>query len=394
MHITLLFISDFNELGIFVRIARFFNIFTLFLFCGLIFSPSLVMFFSKKEVWSSAEKRTLAKFPSSPQSLSAIAPYFSLVNNYLQDHFGLRDFLIHRYQRELKKRFNKAPSIVIAGLDGWLFLDNFGLIGDFFGYTPLSDAELDAWLAEIRHRKEWLAQQGVHYLHIIAPNKQALYPQYLMENGKELKGVTRFEQLEKRLSPVFPEYIANLHAALEARQNEGLLYFKNDTHWNTRGVYFAYLEILKTLRQWFPDEAFRDDFELGKDVAAVGGNLGHGGDLATIIGAKGGIEKIPVLKPFKTYASIASIEKYHLSRMKYSSAKPSYAAVCKNKKLRAVVFRDSFFVQMEPLFSENFAEVIYLWKRYDQKNVEEIMQFWKPDIVIDMTVERHAFDFL
>ncbi len=377
-----------------MRIARFFNIFTLFLFCGLIFSPSLVMFFSKKEVWSSAEKRTLAIFPPPPQSLSAIAPYFSLVNNYLQDHFGLRDFLIHRYQRELEKRFHKAPSKVITGLDGWLFFDNFGLIDDFFGHTPLSDTELDAWLDEIRHRKEWLARQGVRYLHIIAPNKQSLYSQYLMENGKELKGVTRFEQLEKRLSPAFPDYMVNLHTALEARQNEGLLYFKNDTHWNIRGAYFAYLEILKTLRQWFPDEIFRDDFALGKDMAIVGGNLGHGGDLATMIGAKGRIEKIPVLKPFKKYTSIASIEKYHLSGVKYSPAMPSYATLCKNKKLRAVVFRDSFFVHMQPFFSENFGEVIYLWKRYDQKNIEKIMQFWKPDIVIEMTVERHAFDFL
>ena len=62
--------------------------------------------------------------------------------------------------------------------------------------------------------------------------------------------------------------------------------------------------------------------------------------------------------------------------------------------LKAVIFRDSFFVHLEPFFSENFREVVYLWKNYDQKNIEEIMTYFKPDVVIEETSERHLFDFM
>jgi hypothetical protein len=36
--------------------------------------------------------------------------------------------------------------------------------------------------------------------------------------------------------------------------------------------------------------------------------------------------------------------------------------------------------------------VIYLWKEYDRKNLEEILIHFKPDIVIEAVVERHVFD--
>ena len=53
-----------------------------------------------------------------------------------------------------------------------------------------------------------------------------------------------------------------------------------------------------------------------------------------------------------------------------------------------LVFRDSFFEALEPYFSENFKEVIYLWKDYDQKNIEELLAVFKPDIVIEERGER------
>ncbi len=378
-----------------MQIQRYFNIFTIILFCSLIFSPSLVMFFSEKEKWSRAEKRSLATLPLFPESIPQIPAYFLSVNEYLQDHFGFRHFFIHRYQRELKKRFNKViTSKVIEGLDGWLFYDDFGLIDDFFGHTPLSEKELGLWLQEIQQRQRWLGQKGIRYLHIIAPNKQSLYPQYIMKNGEQLKGVTRFEQLEQRLSPSFPDYMLNLHTALYARLNEGRLYFKNDTHWNRRGAYFAYQKIIERLSQWFPEETFRDDFKFDKDKIAIGGNIGHGGDLLNMIGGKNKTEELPVLKPFLQYSKRNAIDKYGLSEVKRSSLTPSFSSICEGKQLRAVVFRDSFFAHVEIFFSENFKEVIYLWKRYNQKNIEEIIRFWKPDIVMEMTVERHAFDFL
>ncbi|PID75826.1 MAG: hypothetical protein CSA20_03670 [Deltaproteobacteria bacterium] len=379
-----------------MRIHRYFTVLTLVLFCGLIFSPSLCMMFSERKRWSPAEKRSLAMLPALPENLSEISDYFSEINKYLQDHFGLREVFIHRYERELAKRFDTASlsSKVLKGLDDWYFLDDFGLVNDFFGHTPLSDKELDAWVQEMQKRHSWLKQQGIRYLHVLAPNKQSIYPQYLMKNGRQLQGVTRFNQLQKHLSVAFPDYIVDVHAALVSRSGEGQLYFKKDSHWNKKGAYFAYLEIVKKLSQWFPEQTFRADFAFDADVLAIGGNLGNGGDLLRMVGLNDKTDLVPVLQPYKECVQRDFIENYALSDIVFSPLKRSFKSTCSQRQLRAVVFRDSFFSQMEPFFSENFKEVIYLWKSYNQKNIEEIMRFWKPDLVMEMTVERHAFDFL
>jgi len=38
--------------------------------------------------------------------------------------------------------------------------------------------------------------------------------------------------------------------------------------------------------------------------------------------------------------------------------------------------------------------VVYLWKNYDQANIEEIMNFFKPDIVVEERAERRLFEGL
>jgi hypothetical protein len=47
---------------------------------------------------------------------------------------------------------------------------------------------------------------------------------------------------------------------------------------------------------------------------------------------------------------------------------------------------------MHPFISENFKHVVYLWKEYDQKNLEETFRIFKPDVVIEAIVERDLFE--
>ena len=46
---------------------------------------------------------------------------------------------------------------------------------------------------------------------------------------------------------------------------------------------------------------------------------------------------------------------------------------------------------LEPFLSENFKESIYLWKPYDQQNMEEVLNHFTPDLVIEEVVERDFF---
>ena len=54
-------------------------------------------------------------------------------------------------------------------------------------------------------------------------------------------------------------------------------------------------------------------------------------------------------------------------------------------KLKVVIFRDSYTSNLYKFLSPHFHEVVYYWKSYDQKTVDQE----KPDIVISCPVERY-----
>lgn len=374
-------------------IKRAANSLLIVLFLGFIFSSPLIMLIGERSVWSAAEKRSLSLPPSLPTAAGEITQFFSALDYYLNDHFGFREFYIHRYQRELDKRFNKAStsSLVIKGLEGWYFFNNFNLIDDFLGLTPLSKIQLEAWLADQEKKQTWLQKRGIRYLYMAIPNKQSIYPQYMMDNALAKKGTSRFEQLRNYSGNRLPDYMIDLHKVLRPEAFAKPLYYKNDTHWNTFGAYVAFQEIMHKLSAWFPQEEFNTEFEFGPDRTGVGGNTGDGGDLALMLMQPDLTETYPVVKPFTGCGPYSRIP-YRLSNIVKNRGRKSFMRTCEKRNLRAVVFRDSFFVPLEPFLSENLGQVMYLWKEYDQKNLEEILTHFKPDIVIEAVVERHVFD--
>ena len=56
---------------------------------------------------------------------------------------------------------------------------------------------------------------------------------------------------------------------------------------------------------------------------------------------------------------------------------------------RAIVFRDSFFIALEPFVSPLFSEVDYIWKPFNESYKNYILEY-KPDIIIFESVERDS----
>lgn len=361
------------------------------MFLAFILSSSLYMLVTKETPWSEAENRGLALLPDFPDSLEQISPFLRSLDTYVEDHFGFREFYIYRYQRELDKRFNQAGprSTVISGLDGWYFFNYFNMMDDFLGRTPLKEGTIKSWLASQDEKNKWLLERNIHYLYIVAPNKQSIYPEYLMKHAIAVKGTSRFEELLEYTEGHFPEYMLNLHAYLQPKHFDKPLYYKNDTHWNTFGAYLAFKKIVEKISSWYPDEDFVTDFAFGPDETGLGGNTGKGGDLVQMLMQPELTETYPKLVPF---TPCGTVEDVPLDNIEQPPGRTSFVRKCSTKNLRAVVFRDSFFVSVEPFLSENFKEVIYLWKEFDQHNVEEILTLFQPDIVIEARAERHIFD--
>jgi len=366
----------------------------LFFLC-LIFSSPLKMLISKQQSWSETENRILAPLPHFPTSWEAANGFFPSIDQFLNDHFGFREYYIYRYQREMAKRFGQSSlnSKVITGLDGWYFFNDFNLLKDFQGQIPLSKTMIDSWFAIQKNKKQWLEKRGIKYLFLAAPNKQSIYPQFLMKHALAIKKTSRFEQILSLSNHKLPPYMINLHDLLQPRKFNKPLYYKNDSHWNKYSAYLVFQEIMKKISTWFPEESFRTQFDFVQDETGVGGNLGLGGDLTRMLMLHNATETFPQIKRFKRCGQYRPLP-YPLSNINKTKGRESFIRTCRKKHLKALVFRDSFFVQLEPFFSENFRETVYLWKAYDQKNIEELLHYFKPDVVIELIAERHVFDSL
>jgi hypothetical protein len=372
----------------------FYNWMLICMVVGVLFIPPLKMLVSPEENWSATEQRLLSVLPELPESLVQLDDFFSHLDNYFKDHFGFRDKFIHRYQREMEKRFDKigvnAP--VLKGLDGWYFYTAFNLFKDFQGKTPLGQEQLEEWRRGQEKKVDWLRQQGISYIYAVAPEKQSIYPEHLSDSAMAIKGMSRFDQLSAVLGQNPPPYFVNLHDALRQAKGTKNLYLKNDTHWNMLGGYVAFQTLFKRISEIFPNTTLKTHFDFTDDIPGVPDKLGHPGDLARMILKEEELrESFPKLKNFTPCSHPLSFP-YGLSNLVQDADKRSFATGCEQAELTAVVFRDSFTKDLQPFFSENFKKVIYLWKGYDQKNMEEIMTFFKPDIVLEITVERHMFD--
>lgn len=375
------------------RVKSTVNILIIALFFAFTLSSVVAFLLKEKKIWSEAENRNLAPPPALPVHQSQLPQFFTGVEEYINDHFGFRDFYLSRYHRELDKRFGitSPRSTVIKGLEGWYYFNNFNLLNDFLGRISLNRQQLKAWLTSQEEKHDWLRKRGIHFLYFVAPNKQSIYPEYLMQHALASKGTSRFEQLLKVTDGQLPDFMVNLHPLLTANAHDRQLYYKTDSHWNKLAAYMVFEEVLNRISSWFPHEHFTTEFAFTADATGPGGDHGRGGDLVRMLMQSDITETYPVVEKFHRCGQYKAIPRY-LTGIPRNKGRRSFVKECAEKNLTAVVFRDSFFNQLEPFFSENFSKVIYLWKDYDQQNLEEILVEFKPDIVIEEVVERHMFD--
>jgi alginate O-acetyltransferase complex protein AlgJ len=353
-------------------------------FLTLICAPPLVcILFSKKE-WSDTEKRVLAASPKAPSDFKTLLQFPKDFEAYYNDHFGFREVLIDRYHREMRKRFGQTGvHNVVAGKDGWYFYTGDDLLNDFRGLVPLTDQQIISWKENLVGKRDWLAKRGIHYLFVVIPNKQTIYPEYLPDYFQKAKGTTRLEQLTQYLKKNSDVEILDLRPELFNAKSKGQLYAKTDTHWNDYGAFVGYRKMMHRISRWFPKEQFKFDFYYHYTMVDR-----PGGDLPKMLGLRETIkEVVPVLKERHFCAQPMELNLEIENFYKRKETTP-FMKGCKDANLRALVFRDSFFNRLEPFFSENFQHVVYLWQFYDQEIVERLIDYFHPHIVIEERVER------
>jgi hypothetical protein len=328
------------------------------------------------------EFRSTAERPALPRDRATLRSYPDRFEAYYNDHFGLRSLLI-RGMHVVKGRWLGAATAahVLPGTDGWLYYTEKPVGTDYEAVRPFTPAELERWGRVFEQRRQWLARQGIHYLVLIPPDKQTIYPEHLPQALQRWAQPSRLDQLADYLrehtSVMFLDIRSQL---LEARQRERV-YHVADSHWNDRGAFVGYQTVCGALSSRFPAiqamprSAFRD---LTQDEP--------GGDLAQMVALDHVLheESLRLLPVAPRYARRCESSLPVPGDCPVTG--PPSATECDNPALpRAVVFHDSFSWALGPLLSEHFRRAVFVWT--DQFSPSSVRQE-RPDVVIQEMVER------
>ena len=355
------------------------------LFACVIALPLVANAFGHDGGDAEAENRELAPRPRIERSWASLIALPSGFNNWFQDHFGFRASLVRWYGESRYFVLGVSPSSsVIAGRDGWLFYADDGGVADYTNEKPLSADELEAWIDTLERTRDWLARRGIAYVVTIPPDKHVIYPEEVPGSIHRIHDVSRMDQVLRAIAENTHVSSVDVRPALMAARQRELVYDVTDTHWNARGAFVAYQQIIAAVRKQDPAVPLawtRDDFAPTEDVVPAG-------DLAGMMGLKRVMTEHALdLRPRRPR---------HARVIDPTGADPTaeegrlVTEIPGSTLPRAVIFRDSFASRLAPFLSEHFSRAVYLWENdFDP----DVIQQEHPDVVIQEIVGRHLYTF-
>ena len=247
-----------------------------FLFFLVLAVPILLVVMPAKDILIS-ENRNAAQFPLPPEKLRAktIKTYFSDIDSYVADHIFLRPLLspfsYYMIQDFFKDNLNVGRCI--RGEDDWLFLGNYysNSIGKMLGAEKVDDAVIKEGAKHLLAFKELVESQGAQLIIVVVPNKSTVYSEYL----------------PKAFLPPAPErYLTPWVKAIQSagvsiydvtddlmqEKNQGLLYYRTDSHWNFLGGHLFFKKLSEDLH-WpaLPPFRFIEGEPYRGDMFIIGG---------------------------------------------------------------------------------------------------------------------------
>jgi hypothetical protein len=281
----------------------------------------------------------------------------------------------------MKVRLLGAASVatLVVGRERWLFVGRESPTVDerryFLGLRPFSADELDRWCRVLEERRRWLAEQGIAYRLVVAPNKSSIYPER-MPAGYPHGRRTRLDQLGERLSALAPGFpLVDLRPALRAAKGQGLVYWPTDSHWNDLGRTVAYREIVRSLAAEFPA---MQALSL-EDFAFVPGPRSR--DLEELLlvpwEPPGGVRRMVPRRPLPEVTSTQE-----------EGGAWTLLRCRRAPRREAIVIHDSFGETLKPLLALHFRRSRWTLDRRHAFPAEALARL-RPQVVIEEIVERY-----
>lgn len=366
------------------------------LFLSVLALPALDTVFRFDRAPQPNENRRIAEWPKAPDNLKDLRSWCADVERYYNDHFGFRKQLIRWNNRWRKSLFRDLKGVdVIQGQDGWLYFTPGHVLDHLLGQRRFDNATLEALRREFEARADWLAQKGITYVVFVAPDKEAIYPEFLPEwLIPQIHRPGKLDQFLDYMRQHSKVVIVDVRPALLAAKTRHEVYLRTDSHWNSLGAYVAAQEVLKSVASLRPDfppihpvEAMRlDRVEAGPGDAARMLGRSDARDLDWKLTAPDG-SPLPVPKPDTS-----------ISAREWPGSAGPEVTLNPAARHRLVMFHDSFGRPMEPHLGLYFQRAVfvfqYLWSYRDAPLSwsPDVVEREKPDVVIDEIVERALLD--
>jgi len=334
-----------------------------------------------------SEKRVLASAPAISLAWHSPSHFVPELRSYLVDHFGFRTTLVRWNARINAKALSVSVSpSVLLGRDGWLYYADGHIIDDYRCLQPFTETELRQWADLLERRQRWLRQRGSRYLFVVAPNEHTIYPEFLPAAITRVRDTSRLDQLLAYLKAHSDVAAVDLRPALLAAKARERVYQKTDTHWNERGAFVAYDQMLRPVSAWFPGlrAVPRERFA---DTAAIG----PGGDLASMMGTPDLYrEELLGLRPID--ARRARMTTWPEARMKVFRDRPVLVEESEagTGLPRLVLLHDSFGEALKPFLGEHFSRALYVSSAMGFD--EAVLEQEHPDLVIQEITERYLWN--
>lgn len=181
------------------------------------------------------ENTVLAEWPSWKNDGEWNQSYLSDMGEYFEDHFAFRqNFVTVNALLRGKLMKTSATDQVVVGTDDWLYYS--GTMNDYQGKDLLTERELYAVVHNLKLMQDYVESHGSWFIFTVAPNKNSLYNEnmpYYYQKGTE----SNLEKLVPKLAAMGIHYV-DLQELFQ--EQEELLYFKRDSHWNNKGAVLAY----------------------------------------------------------------------------------------------------------------------------------------------------------
>ena len=278
---------------------------------------------------------------------------------------------------------------VHLGHEGWMFLTGgSNNVLDYYTERDKFSSNLKGeWWTLLHRRRKRLKEIGCQYLHILAPEKLSVYPEFF--NGKLPCFDERPGASLKRheLSDGEADFVIDPTAYFQKLKREHPLYWKTDTHWTFWGAFGAYQLICSCLSLPFKQNLHTHKFSNGPVLFDLGGKLDP-----------------PLKEPAQFWKISDQVERtYRNCLVEYQETEKVFGeinlhrgthVIYKNRlddalKKKVVIFGDSFSEYrphlLTGILANTFSELHFIWSSsIDFDYIESV----KPDIVISEIAER------